>query len=234
MMHKFPNGPRRNCMQGTYCDVAMKSLYRALNFKKEIENNNYQLSDGGFYLEDSIIQEAITCIVFSVMALEAFFNDYAASSLGDSEFYDNFDHLSIISKFVFNATFILQKEIDKSQSYYFRLKHIVKERDRFVHSKSLEIKHEECLHSEAEAEEYLGKTVVEEPLLDKNNIEEAICESIFALKAIRDIAYFFSDENNIVLLSFGLDGVIYSSETDLEYKRVVLPLIGIKVKEYEV
>ena len=84
-------------MQGTYCDVAMKSLYRALNTKKEIENNNYHYYDRGFYLEENLIQEAITCIVFSVMSLEAFFNDYAASSLGDSEFYDNYDHLSIIS-----------------------------------------------------------------------------------------------------------------------------------------
>lgn len=125
---------RLNAFYSSYVEIAVENYYCAKNTLKEIEQKmDVDFCHSYFYkVEHSII---ITC-VFSIMALESYFNDFAAQNLGDDEFYDNFDKLSLISKFQLISKFILNVEIDKSKSYYSNLKSTEKIRNIYVHNKS--------------------------------------------------------------------------------------------------
>ena len=120
----YPNSFRINYFANTYCEMAMESYYNAKDLYLQIKKDNYV----GERIHELVGMEkqVISAVVFSAMCIESFFNDYSAACLGDVEFYDNFDKLSTISKFQLIAQFILKKEIDKSKSYYSRLKLLIK------------------------------------------------------------------------------------------------------------
>ena len=96
----------------------MRNYYWAKKSYDTLDKTDYE---NYLYVLDEIHKYTISTVVFSAMSIEAFFNNYAASCLGDEEFYDNFDKLSVISKFKLIAKFILKEDIDKTQSYYLYL-----------------------------------------------------------------------------------------------------------------
>lgn len=225
----YPNYPRQNSMAGVYSDIAIDAYYNARELHQKIIMSNYNCENMSDF--SSMEKQVIITVVFSAMCIEAFFNDYAASCLGDKEFYKNFDKLSTISKFQLIVKFILKTEIDKSKAYYSRLKQLVRNRDNYVHSKSLyadlpKISQEDC----AEYEEYIN--VSEDTIIDffweKEYVDNILKEALDALKTIRDIAKFFdshdSEVNAFSRLLNPVGGIFQNP-----HKSVVFQDLGIKV-----
>ncbi len=190
-----PKYARKNYMAGTYSEIAMEALYKADGLYKKIQEENY--SANSFEHMDEFEKQIVIAVVFSAMCIESFFNDYAATELGDDEFYDNFDKLSTISKFQLIAKFILKTKIDKSESYYGFLKVLIKNRDSYVHNKSKGV--QMYMYSEEEAKEFFDAFIenaseyVDEPHF-KSEIDSCFQQAVDAMKAVRDIAIFFTEK----------------------------------------
>lgn len=117
-----------------YANIAIENYFQAKETATKIKNMTYKNIDYSFL--ESINKNVTVCIVFSEMCLESFFNDYAAACLGDYDFYNSFDKLSVENKFVLISKFILKAEIDKNKGYYNKLKHLIKLRNTLAHNKS--------------------------------------------------------------------------------------------------
>lgn len=201
----YPDGMRENNYSYIYADIVAQNYFEAKRLHNIIAKNKYDYE----YIENQYLMEQhiIIVCVFSAMAIEAFLNDYAAACMGDSEFYDNFDKLSVISKFQLIAKFILGKEIDKSLSYYSNFKTLIKQRDSFVHNKSKESSFQGCTLEEIQAFEEYKKThniVEKEPELDREEIKKDFSKAQLSIKAMRDFAFFFdsADKNARVINIF--------------------------------
>lgn len=232
----YPWSIRENYLASMYCEMAMESFYQAsVNYKK-IKINNFSYDSLIEY--NSMNKNMVSTIIFSVMTIESFLNDYAAACLGDSDFYDNFDKLSIISKFQLIARFILKSEIDKSESYYFYLKELIRERDKLIHNKSKKYRFQGYTEEEYKEIEALHnqESMDETPLLDKDNIQENFRCSLDALKAIHKICSYFDKLDSSAWATIRLfhpDGTVMGSDTEKMYKNYIFPLLGIKVRRYK-
>ncbi len=199
----YPGTARENYNCGTYAQIAINNYYEAKKLYTTIINDNYDISDFEFQcqMERNII---ITC-VFAAMSIESFLNNYASACLGDDEFYDNFDKLSVISKFQLVVKFLLKKDIDKGKAFFSNLKSLIKQRDTFVHNKSRQFILQKYISEVDEFNElYEFQTVKETPTLDKKEIKEEMMIAQTAIKAMRDFAHFFdsSDASSHALALF--------------------------------
>ena len=223
---------RQNYLASTYCEIAMESLYKANSYLERIKKANY----AGYEISSKVSMDKsiITVVVFSAMTIESFFNNYAATKLGDTDFYDNFDKLSMISKFQLIARFILKSPIDKSKSYYSFLKSLVKNRDSFVHNKSRSLKLNIDSTDDFETIDCLSENadfLIEEYALNKDEIDNGFREALNALRAIKDIAIFFdnADAECYALKSiFHPCGTIMGNEYEKQYKEYVFSELGLK------
>lgn len=193
----YPNMMRDNHFSYMYAKIAIENYYEAKKLYNIILDDTYNAGDVEYrnQMEERII---IVC-VFSAMTIESFLNDYAASCLDDSEFYDNFDKLSVISKLQLIAKFILKKDIDKSQSYYSNLKTLIKHRDNFVHNKSKKSNFQGYTYEEINKIHQFKKlyNILEpNPELNKTEIKEDFAIAQTAIKAMRDIAVYFEDADD--------------------------------------
>ena len=232
----YPDGGRENVLYTTYCDIAMRAYYNAYLLHEKIKKENYS---GELSEEKSLLEEqVVVTVVFSAMCIEAFFNDYAAACLGDSEFYDNFDRLSALSKFKLISKFILKTDIDKSKAYYSYLRSLFSLRDSYVHSKSKEISFKGFTEEELEARErFLDEHGIkfEIPLLDKEYICSNMRQALNALKTIKEIAKFFDFYDDNVFASaklFSPSVAFFIKGEEYKYKQYVLTLLGIKAEDY--
>lgn len=201
----YPDMARENHFSFMYSKIAIENYCEAKKLYNTIAKNNYDICDGEYRLQ--MEEKIIIVCVFSAMTIESFLNDYAASCLGDSDFYDNFDKLSVISKLQLIAKFILKKDIDKSQSYYSNLKALIKHRDWFVHNKSKKSSFQGYTYEEMqEFDDFIKDNNILEttPTLDKTEIKEDFAIAQTSIKAMRDIAKFFeeSDDNCTALATF--------------------------------
>lgn len=232
----YPDGGRENVLYSTYCDIAMRSYYNAYLLHEKIKKEKYsgELLEEKYLLEEQVV----VTVVFSAMCIEAFFNDYAAACLGDSEFYDNFDRLSALSKFKLISKFILKTDIDKSKAYYSYLKSLFALRDSYVHSKSKEISFKGYSKEEFnELKESLEGQwpSFEIPLLNKDSICSDMRQALNSLKAIREIAKFFDfyDDNAFANAKlFSPSVAFFLKGEEYKYKQYVLSLLGIKAEDY--
>ena len=87
-------------------------------------------------LERNVENNMLIGVNFSAMALESFFNDYAAYKLGDNFYHDNFEMLRPIAKFQMIMKFILQQDILKGELVYQLIDSLFKIRNGYVHNKS--------------------------------------------------------------------------------------------------
>lgn len=184
----YPNCARENYAAILYSDIALRNYARA---KEQFEKLDF--SSDGFEedLDFDLLREySISTIIFSTMCIEAYLNDYAAACLGDKEFYDYFDKLKIEGKFALIGKFVLATEIDKSKSYYYRLRRLVKERNEYTHSKSKKIEGYHCYSEVPEIPiEVLSQW--EQDGIDPAPYCEMLDSAKNALLAIRDVALFF-------------------------------------------
>lgn len=234
----YPNALRKNYFANTYCEMAMESYYNAKDSYWRIKKDNY--SGERTHELGEMEKQVISAVVFSAMCIESFFNDYSAACLGDVEFYDNFDKLSTISKFQLIAQFILKKEIDKSKSYYSRLKQLIKNRDNYVHNKSRFHEFQGYSKEEYEQIERIKKDADEEYIeynFSKVSVDDTFNQSLNALKAIYDIAIFFDlyDTNtHAVDRLFWPSGIVFGESWERKVKKTVFRDLGIKVIEDDI
>lgn len=233
----YPNYLRENFYAGTYCEIAMESYYQAKAFHDIIKKEGYVFSS--IHDVSQMDKRAIVTVVFSAMCIEAFVNDYAAACLGDSDFYDNFDKLSTISKLQLIAKFIWVDELDKSQACYCRLRRLFKERDAYVHSKSRLSKYQGMTDEEfkqyvSERPERMDNVGYEDDSFEKDEIDRIIMSALDALKAIYDVAKLFDAHDSGIYAVEKLihpNGVYWGGGSERQYKAVVLPALGIKVEK---
>ena len=131
----YPSGMRVNGLYADYATIAMENYFYANEKLGILKSYDYQCAER----IEALIQierHVMINVVFAAMCIESFFNDYAAACLGDKEFYDSFDMLSPEGKFKLICSFILKHKIDKSKSYYCRLKELVRARKDLIHNKS--------------------------------------------------------------------------------------------------
>lgn len=192
---------RINLLCSHYSDIAIENYFSAKDTLAQIKEKN----DICYCLENfnKVYFPTIITRVFSIMAVESFFNNYAAENLGDEEFYANFDKLSLISKFQLISMFILQTEIDKSKSYYGNLKAAENMRNELVHNKSKDLikwatTQNIGLDKESNDFDFDEEKSLKLSVIELNN---EIQNAKTAIKCMRDIALFFekNDENSFAL-----------------------------------
>ena len=118
----YPEYGRINCFASTYAEMSIDNYCIAKKLYTDIMKADCKSYMFDFDIHRTFFNHVIVSVVFSAMAIEAFVNDYAVSCMGDKLFYQNFDHLSVISKLQLIAEFILKTEFDKEESYYSNLK----------------------------------------------------------------------------------------------------------------
>lgn len=198
-----------------YAEIAMNAFYEANNIYRDLEKRNFP--SGDICDTEAFMKNVSITVVFSAMTVESFLNDYAATCLGDSEFYGDFDKLSAIGKLQLITKFILQSPIDKSRECYYRTKKLFRDRDSYVHNKSKELTYDKLLNNQIEL----------------TTPKELIDQATNGIKAIRDIALFFdSIDSNAHAVSFLIDPqeVYRVSDEESKIKKHILEILGIKVK----
>lgn len=137
MLHNYPEFYKRiNNKDSMYFSIVYDLFIKNLNSACELDFNNY---DSVETFEEKLINDYHIIIVFSVMTLEAFINDYLAVCLTDDFYYANFDKLTIMQKIEILYSIVWKDTLDKSGELYNRIQDLLKERNLFVHSKSREL-----------------------------------------------------------------------------------------------
>ena len=229
----YPHCGRTDNFSLIYCEMAMEAYYHASHMVDEIKKKNYSAVEGSIEW-DAFYKDIIRTVVFSAMTLEAFFNDYAAACLGDSEFYGSFDQLSPISKFELIAKFILEAQIDKSKSYYSQLKKLIARRNLYIHNKSKAATvGYATLEEVLEAQRRFEQEIDQEPKIDKQGLKSELNEALDSLKAVRDIARFFDqhDTNIYAIRRLFRMHSMNNKDSFEEYKHFALKSLQIKEEE---
>lgn len=204
----YPLCARSNWMVSNYSDIAVDNYQNAKSLYKEIELANFNAIN----MEEQyhkFCHSIVISIVFSAMAIEAFVNNYGAVCLGDDFFYENFDRLSVISKMQLISKFLFHENFDKSKEYYYCLKNTFSERDKFVHSKTIST-YDYCnkkgyvLHNDLKECIASRKELLEDPVLDKDEMLSDLKLAFTAIKAMKNIAEYFdeNDSNVYAIISF--------------------------------
>lgn len=227
----YPNYARANDFSFMYCEMAMQSFVLAKENFAVLEKGNFAIELIEY--EDELFKNCVATVVFATMTLEAFFNDYAASCIGDAEFREGFDKLNLKAKFGLIARLILKVEYDKSKSYYSHLHSLNSTRNEYVHSKSSLAKIQTySLEEFTKMKERFEADIetMEIPTLDKVEINSDFNKAKIAIKAIRDIAYFF-DENDVNANALAKLFRVY---TILEAPEMVQDYIKSVVKDFDI
>ena len=153
-------------------------------------------------LINTLANSSIVTVTFSAMTLEAFFNDYAATNLGDKFFYENFEILRPMGKFQLIAKFILKKDVVKGSKLYNLVDSLFRDRNNYVHSKSkdgheLGMTEDEYERFLAFAETNEGKELLSQPSEIDMSTPKALLQSAFnALCALREVGKFFNKHDH--------------------------------------
>lgn len=195
-----------------------------------IPDDDLLLNQTENYLVD---ENVVICEVFSAFAIESFLNTYAASCMGDSVFFDNYERLSALSKIQLISAILYQEQIEKGSELYNLLKHTFAVRDQHAHNKSKHMSGstwEEVQtaleHSNDHPDEDLEKQLKSECETIKKKINDArLC-----INAIVGVAcYIDSHDTNVNaklrLLEYAPGWEIYGSSYDEDMTKVVSNLI---------
>lgn len=229
----YPGYGREGAFTHKYCEIAMESYYQAMQAQERLKKLNYsQIDDDGDYWRMN--KNIITTVVFSAMAIESFLNDYAAACLGDKEFYENFDRLSVMSKLQLIVTFIMHAEMDKSKIYYSLMKALFSCRDKFVHNKSKKMKFQGYTKEELDQIERWQEEndyVPEEPVYDAQDIAKDMRMGRDALRAMRELAAFFDAHDENICAQFRFFGSSLEFFVCEPYQKEIFQLLKIPVEK---
>ena len=133
------------------------------------------------------------------MALESFFNDFAARELGDKFYFDNLDMLNPIAKIQLITKFIFGEELNTGGNLFRLVKKLFKLRNEYVHNKSKDamefITKYEMTEEDADRianwteEEIMQSYVISEK--QKREFKNDISVAHDAVAAIFEVAKFF-------------------------------------------
>ena len=192
---------RENVMYGDYGYILLEHLSDSYDYLEKLKKldrktNSY---DEFSNIKNRIELNYIEIIVFSIMCVEAFLNDYIASCILDENYYNNFDMLNVLSKFNLIVQFIFRDDSDKSEKCASMLKGLNKKRNNLVHSKSNDASHV-AYHSLEESEEMESKISLDDYL--DNIITEDLksCYSLFneskqAIITVVELAKYFDSQD---------------------------------------
>lgn len=224
----YPDCARMNNFSGIYCKIAMESYYRATNFYKEIRAADYSWDKCAE--KDEFQKMVISTIVFSVMCLESFFNDYLAAVLGDDRYYNTYDGLTPQNKFCFISEFLFRIPVDKSQECYGGIKNLVQYRNNYIHNKSAEV-NIPLLIDRQHKETHIMPDDEEMPLLNKRDLDLDLRKALEALKAIRNVGRYFEKHDAsccAMVRLFGEYNYYVSSSYEQKYMGIIFQKLGIK------
>lgn len=230
----YPIRSRSNASIRLYTEIAVESCYHMDKFYMAIENNNYSLECKTEY--SSLVKSAMNTIVFSAMALEAFFNDYGAACIGDSVFDKDYGQCSPTGKMLIISGLVFGEKMDTSKECYCKVKELFKIRNSLVHWKSEPLRFHN-LSDEELREKILqeDKDLLQEPTtLDRKNVRKIYRDGIDALKAVKLVAQYFDDHDlhAVALLRFFDPFEVYmNTSEECKHKAEVLKLIGIEAQK---
>jgi hypothetical protein len=131
-----------------YLEIAVESC---LQYLKDREEYDRIVDEGGEWYEGTLVYNRMTdyieyghklrkgtikSLIFLSIFLESYINDLSGLVLGDRYSREHLDKLDLISKWIIIPRLITGTEIDKSKSFYEKLKELIKLRNMFVHHKS--------------------------------------------------------------------------------------------------
>lgn len=192
---------RINDMTSNYSQIAILHYWQAKKSYCRLSNFE-EMCDEAIELENSLTNDSIVTITFAAMALESFFNDYAATHMGDKFFYENFDILRPMGKLKLIVRFILKADIINGSLLYNLADTLFKTRNNFVHSKSKDGSRYAMTEEEYQAQkEFLLTGEGKETFLQSFKIDlsssKAMLETAFhSLCALREIGKFFDMHDN--------------------------------------
>ena len=96
----------------------------------------YKRTDDFDFYSEMLSRDTIKTIIFLCTFLESYIYDFAGIVLGDNYAKTHLDKLDLISKWIIIPKIITGQEIDKSKSYFSRLKELVTWRNKLIHPKS--------------------------------------------------------------------------------------------------
>ena len=182
MLHEYTEYYQRiNTNSSTYFSIVYDLFTKNLNTAYEVDFNDFDHIDD---FKENVFKDYLIMIVFSVMSLEAFMNDYLAVCLSDELYYENFDKLNIIQKITMIYSLVWEDSFDKSGELFSKIQTLLKNRNLFVHSKSHKID-KKILEKYVEDIE-INENELEKQLLksSRNKIISFLQESFFAIQTI--------------------------------------------------
>lgn len=240
MEYSYKDDLRMGYLADLYCEIAMEEFYEATKLYELLRKNNF--SRKLKYEENELNKHVLKTIVFSAMTVESFLNNYVAVCIGDSEFYQNFDKLTPLSKLQLIVKFIFKCEYDSSKSYHSYLKRLFSLRNDYVHNKSssLHLSQEEWSEIVSEViSDYFNdspnRVKSEDRSLNKAEITDDYNDAVIALRAIKELALFFDEhDNNVQAFQqlFHPEILINRSQKEKEYKTAVFSKLNIKAEDY--
>jgi len=127
MIHLFSSIIKENHKKMTRLDLRAKKPGQGITKDPEQEINAK---------EKELAKSAVTIIVFSTMAIEAYIYDYASRHLGDNFVKDHLDKLDTLSKWVIIPELITGKEMPRHENWNELLARMIKTRNLIIHHKS--------------------------------------------------------------------------------------------------
>ena len=227
---------RSNYMVTNFTEIALEQFYW-LQKKYERLKAMTTMNEEVVGLCHGITNHYTSCITFSAMALEAFFNDYAATKLGDDFYYDNFENLRPFSKLQLISLIIFNETIDKSGNLFRYINLLFKERNKLVHCKSRELRgmskaeYMELEHLRETNEDYRDYLAESMLRIDMKAEEEMRNKAHDALKALVEVAAYFDKHDVHAFASYKLlcSGAVYAWDGDMQARiKDVQLLLGVR------
>jgi hypothetical protein len=112
----------------------LKQLCGDTNFDM-LERSQQEISRY-FELSTGVQSNAVLCIVFLALSVEAFINFYGVKRLGDKSFNDHYERISTLDKIVIITKVSTGKDFPKDNNLFGQLKRLFRLRNMLVHAKS--------------------------------------------------------------------------------------------------
>lgn len=226
--HRFIH-ERINVLCSRYVDIAVDNYYILWKNQELIKKVKYVSTDETREAERILENAAVVVVVFSSMAIESYLNDYAASCLGDDEFYDGFDKLSVLDKLRLIVQFIFRKEFVKNQPVYTYIRRLLSDRNKLVHNKSedfgryIKRKGIQIPQTLDEVEQYFGSIedmdISDLMPLDREGIDNDKEMAENAIRALGETAAFMDKNDPMEHAYFRLLGSVFYKNDMSDFER---------------
>ena len=167
---------------------------------KKISKENWS-SEKTIEHVSSIESEVYIAIVFSVMTLESFINEYAVKKMSNTYFSKHLDGLKLISKFIIIPKLINGLSLDNSKNEFEDLKWLLSLRNDLVHFKKRKINADKLDKSK--------------PLNQKYFLSEKHSQK--AISTVRNIV-FLIDPKSILIINENIYYEFFKEKKNKKYK----------------